>query len=68
LGARRGGELPEGLAAPARRALASAGVTELADLTRLQEDDVLALHGMGRKAVEQLRAALRERGWSFANS
>jgi hypothetical protein len=58
--------LPVTMAAPARRALAAAGVTRLVDLTYLREDQLLALHGLGPRAVLQLRGALCERGLSFA--
>ena len=58
--------LPSTIAAPARRALVAAGVTRLDDLTYLREDQLLALHGMGPKALSQLRAVLCERGKSFA--
>lgn len=58
---------PEGLARPALRALANAGFTRLDDLTGVREEDLLALHGMGPKAIEVLRGALRERGQSFLN-
>jgi hypothetical protein len=62
----RDDRLPPTLAAPARRALVAAGVTGLDDLTYLREDQLLALHGMGPKALSQLRAVLCERGKSFA--
>ncbi|HEV7758443.1 MAG TPA: hypothetical protein VGO78_05625 [Acidimicrobiales bacterium] len=58
--------LPATMAAPARRALAVAGVTRLEDLTYLREDQLLALHGLGPRSVTQLRGALCERGLSFA--
>lgn len=61
-------QLPTTLAAPARRALVAAGVTQLDDLTYLREDQLLALHGMGPKALSQLRAVLCERGKSFARA
>lgn len=60
--------LPPGLAAPARRALASAGYTTLAQLTQITEADLLQLHGMGPKAVGTLRAALEARGLAFADT
>lgn len=59
--------LPDKMAAPAQRALAGAGVTTLNDLTRFTEAEVLALHGMGPKVMEQLRHALAEWGLSFAD-
>lgn len=53
------------IGAPATRALAAAGVTRLAELTDHGAGDLLALHGVGPKAVELLRAALAERGMWF---
>jgi predicted Fe-Mo cluster-binding NifX family protein len=54
------------LAAPARRALASAGITSLASLSRRREADVMALHGMGPNAMTSLKSALKEKGLVFA--
>lgn len=59
-------DLPEHLAAPARRALANAGVIRLEQLARFREAEVLSWHGMGPNAADQLRAALATRGMSFA--
>jgi dihydrofolate reductase len=59
---------PAGLAKPAQRALAGAGYTGLEQLTRVSEDEILKLHGMGPKALEQLRRALAEKGLSFGVS
>lgn len=53
------------LAAPAQRALAGAGLTQLKQLTKLTEAELLQLHGMGKNAVATLRAALAERGLTF---
>lgn len=61
-------DLPSNLGAPARRALAGAGIVTLADLTTWREQDVLALHGMGKKALTVLRQALAEAGLGFAES
>ena len=52
--------------APAQRALDGIGVAALEDLTRFTEADLLALHGMGPKAVRILRDALAGHGLSFA--
>jgi len=60
-------DLPSGLAKPAHRALAAAGYTRLDQLTRVSEGDVLKLHGMGPKALDQLRRALAARGLAFAD-
>ena len=59
-------DLPAGLAAPAQRALSGAGYTRLARLTGASKADILALHGIGPKALEQLRRALAEQGLAFA--
>jgi DNA-directed RNA polymerase alpha subunit len=59
-------DLPAGLSNPARRALTGAGIVRLEQLTTLSETDLLKLHGMGPKALEQLRGALATRGQSFA--
>jgi hypothetical protein len=56
---------PEGIAKPAQRALASAGYSNLDQLTQAREADLAALHGMGAKALEILREALKRRGKSF---
>lgn len=48
------------------RALAGAGFTHLEQLVEVREADVLALHGMGPKALGILKAALKERGLDFA--
>jgi hypothetical protein len=50
--------LPSGLAAPARRALESAGLESLEDVARFPRDELSALHGMGPKALRLLDDAL----------
>jgi predicted Fe-Mo cluster-binding NifX family protein len=57
-------DLPK-LAAPARRALAGAGYSNLDQISQVREADLMLLHGMGPTAIEALRAALSERGLSF---
>ncbi len=59
-------DLPEGLAQPALRALAGAGYFQLEQLTRVTEQELKQLHGIGPKALELLRRALHEQGLSFA--
>lgn len=56
---------PSGIAQPALRALAAAGITSLDDLTRVRAADCQALHGMGPKAFGILQAALHAQGKSF---
>ena len=58
-------DLPK-LAAPARRALASAGYADLEQLAAAREKDVAALHGMGPNALKTLRQALQDKGLAFA--
>ncbi|MBB5518230.1 hypothetical protein SAMN06297382_2735 [Amphiplicatus metriothermophilus] len=59
------GDLPK-LAAPARRALVSAGLTSLDKLSKAKGRDVARLHGMGPKAMAALKTALAARGLRFA--
>lgn len=47
---------------PALRALASAGIRSLDELTRWSERDLLQLHGMGPKGVRLLEEVLAARG------
>lgn len=53
------------IGAPATRALQAAGVDRLADLAAWSERDLLALHGMGPKAVDLLREHLAAGGLTF---
>ena len=55
------------IGAPATRALANAGVTSLEALTTWSEADLLALHGMGPKAVGILREHLAAQGLGLAD-
>jgi len=57
-------ELPK-LAAPARRALAGAGIASLEQLAQMTEVEVRALHGMGPSALRTLKTVLQERGLAF---
>ncbi|WP_040812821.1 hypothetical protein [Nocardia concava] len=56
---------PRGIGAPATRALAAAGYQSLEELAGVPERDLLALHGMGPKAIRVLREALTEQGLDF---
>ena len=53
---------PAGLAGPALRALAGAGIRTMQDLARWSDDDLAALHGMGPKALQLLAGAADRRG------
>ena len=59
--------LPAELAVPARRALAAAGCLRLEQVAKLTAEDVKRLHGIGPKALRQLRHALHAQGLSFAD-
>ncbi|TDB90791.1 hypothetical protein E1264_04065 [Actinomadura sp. KC216] len=59
-GARPGevGDLPKGIGGPATRALVGAGITSLSQVADLTDAELLAMHGVGPKAVRILREAL----------
>src|SRR5574338_225343 len=65
---KKSGDLPKGLSAPARRALAQAGCTNLEQVSNFSQAELKKLHGMGPKALDQLRSALAENGMAFADS
>ncbi|MBZ9712414.1 hypothetical protein [Deinococcus multiflagellatus] len=54
--------LPTGIGRPATRALTAAGLTTLAAVAQRSERELLALHGVGPRAVQLLRAALAAQG------
>ncbi len=58
-------DLPASIGAPATRALANAGIASLKQLARHSEAEILALHGVGAKAMDILREALRAKGLAF---
>ncbi len=57
-------DLPK-ISAPAQRALQSAGITTLKQLTEITKEELLQLHGMGPNAVGKLQEALKANGLSF---
>lgn len=59
-------ELLAGLSAPARRALAGAGIVTLQQVSRNTKKQLLALHGVGPKAIATLEDALAGKGMSFS--
>ena len=59
--------LPRELSQPALRALHGAGIWRLDQLTEFDEASVKDLHGIGPKAMGQLRRALAAQGLSFAD-
>jgi uncharacterized protein YdhG (YjbR/CyaY superfamily) len=56
---------PPGVAAPARRALAAAGYTDLRQLAGVPAAELRALHGMGPTALARLQEALEQQGLSL---
>jgi DNA-directed RNA polymerase alpha subunit len=60
-------DLPK-IGKPATRALTNAGYSNLAQLTKVTETEILKLHGVGPKAVRILNEALKEKGISFAKN
>ena len=58
--------LPTGLSRPAQRALSNAGYRRLEQLAGVSQAEVEELHGVGPKALAQLRHALVANGLSFA--
>ena len=53
------------IGAPAQRALANHGITSLNQLTKYSEAELLALHGVGPKALRILKQLLAEQKLSF---
>ncbi|WP_053382523.1 helix-hairpin-helix domain-containing protein [Leucobacter celer] len=59
------GDLPR-IGRPANSALLAIGVTTLREISRMRRKELLALHGVGPKAVRILEEALSDAGLSFA--
>ncbi|MEU2001732.1 hypothetical protein ACH47B_08945 [Rhodococcus sp. NPDC019627] len=58
------GDLPP-IGRPANSALLEAGITTLAQVAARSRRELLAMHGVGPKAVRILEGALEERGLAF---
>ena len=52
--------------APATRAFQAAGYTTLQSLAGVSADELVALHGVGPRAIRIVQAALEEHGLSLA--
>ncbi|HEY4536576.1 MAG TPA: helix-hairpin-helix domain-containing protein [Enteractinococcus sp.] len=59
------GDLPNAIGKTAARALHEAGVDSLAKVSQHSAQELLALHGVGPKALRILNEALRTRSMSF---
>jgi predicted flap endonuclease-1-like 5' DNA nuclease len=60
-------DLPTGIGRPATSTLAVVGITRLQQLAKVSEQEVLALHGVGPKAIRILKETLAARGLAFAD-
>ena len=58
-------EFPQGIGAPATRALVGAGYSRLSQLAGVPVTELKQLHGMGPKALRVLQEALEEDGQSL---
>lgn len=59
------GDLPDAIGKTAARALAANGITSLARVAEHSTRELLAIHGVGPKAIAVLEAALVARGLLF---
>ncbi|AZK49125.1 hypothetical protein EIM92_18395 [Paenibacillus lentus] len=59
---------PAGLAKPALRALANAGITNLDQIAAYSKKELLQLHGIGPNAIKKLQNVLEEKGLAFSES
>lgn len=57
--------MPDGLPAPALRALLNEKITTLKQLAKHTEAEIKDLHGMGPNAIKKLKAALRRHRLAF---
>ncbi|WP_329112570.1 DNA-binding protein [Streptomyces sp. NBC_01353] len=58
-------DLPRGIGAPATRAFTAAGHTTLEQFAGVPRAELLALHGVGPKALRVIQESLEERGLSL---
>lgn len=62
------GDLPDAVGKTAARQLKSVGIDSLSKVSGHTERELLAIHGVGPKAIRILAAALAERGLSFRSN
>jgi ERCC4-type nuclease len=53
------------LSAPAQRAIQSTGVKTVEALAEISEKEIMDLHGIGKNAMETIKAFIAENGLSF---
>lgn len=66
-GAEQRADFRDRLGAPARRAIETAGISSLEQLSGWTKADLLKLHGLGPASIPVLEAALREAGMAFSS-
>ena len=59
------GDLPDGIGRTAARELSLHGITSLRKVAEHTERDLLAIHGVGPKAIAILGEALADRGLGY---
>lgn len=62
------GDLPNEIGKTAARELSAHGVTSLARVATHSKEELLAIHGVGPKAIRILDAALAAKGRTFRDS
>lgn len=61
-------DFPNTLSQPALRAIIAAGIANLKALSAYTEQEFLALHGVGPKAIVVLTPAMKAKGLAFRKS
>jgi predicted flap endonuclease-1-like 5' DNA nuclease len=59
------GDLPNAIGKTAARELSLHGITSLAQVSARSKEELLAIHGVGAKAIAILGDALAERGLAY---
>lgn len=62
------GDLPNAIGKTAARELSLGGITSLDQVARLSKKDLLAIHGVGPKAIAILGEALKAKGLDYKDS
>ncbi|WP_150460195.1 helix-hairpin-helix domain-containing protein [Nesterenkonia ebinurensis] len=62
------GDLPDSMGKTAPRELKYAGIDSLQKASEHTEKELLAIHGVGPKAIRLMKAAMAEKGLSFRES
>ena len=62
------GDLPDAIGKTAARELSAAGITSLKQVTERSKEELLAIHGVGPKAITILGEALAAKGLAYRRS